>query len=197
MTDEARLIARAARGDRDAFEELVRSRQERVFWTAFQVVGDEDDARDVAQQVFIRLWQVLPRYRPRRRFDSWLYRITVNLAIDAYRRRQARPESPGAGEPVLPVPAGEPGESLRQDEIQRIFLRLARRLSGQQRAVFVLREMNDLDNREIARVMELSESTVRNHLHQARKILRRGLAALYPEYLPAREVGREPGEEGR
>jgi RNA polymerase sigma-70 factor (ECF subfamily) len=199
MTEEARLIARAARGDRDAFESLVRGRQERVFWTAFQVVGDEDDARDVAQQVFIRLWRVLPRYRPRWRFDSWLYRITVNLAIDAYRRRQARPEVPGPEEPAADGtgPAGGPGEAVRRAEIQRIFLRLARRLSGQQRAVFVLKEMNGLDTREIARVMELSESTVRNHLHQARKVLRRGLEALYPEYLPAGTPGRSRSGEER
>ena len=188
MTEEARLIARAARGDRDAFESLVLSRQEKVFWTAFQVVGDEDDARDVAQQVFIRLWKVLPRYRPRWRFDSWLHRITINLAIDAYRRRQSRAEVPRPEEPGA-EPAGASagtGESVRQAEIQRIFLRLAQRLSGQQRAVFVLKEMNGLDTREIAKVMELSESTVRNHLHQARKVLRRGLEALYPEYLPGR-----------
>ena len=191
MTEEAGLIARAARGDREAFESLVRSRQERVFWTAFQVVGDEEDARDVAQQVFIRLWKVLPRYRPRWRFDSWLYRITVNLAIDSYRRRQSRPEVPQP-EGLEAEPTAEPGaagETLPQAEIQRIFLRLARRLSGQQRAVFVLKEMNGLDTREIAKVMELSESTVRNHLHQARKVLRRGLEALYPEYLPGGNAG--------
>ncbi len=76
MIDEARLIAQAARGDRDAFEQLVRSRQQRVYWTAYQVVGNEDDARDIAQQVFIRLWRVLPRYRGGRRFDAWLHRIT-------------------------------------------------------------------------------------------------------------------------
>ena len=186
MTDEARLIRDAAAGDRDAFERLVRSRQARVFWTAFQVVGNEEDARDVAQEVFIRLWRSLPRYRPEQRFDTWLYRITVNLAIDACRRRRARPELAAAetGEIAAPHGAGGPADALRSDEVQRIFLRLARRLSAQQRAVFVLKEMNGLDNSEIARVMELSPSTVRNHLHQARKSLRRGLAALYPEYQP-------------
>ena len=184
MSQETRLIARAARGDRDAFEELVRSRQQKVFWTAFQVVGDEEDARDVAQQVFIRLWKALPRYKPRWRFDTWLYRITVNLAIDSYRRRQARPEVPDSEDREWADPRGdvEPEDSIHRQEVQKIFLRLARRLSGQQRAVFVLKEMNGLKNDEIAQVMGLSTSTVRNHLHQARKILRRGVQALYPEY---------------
>ncbi len=73
--------------------------------------------------------------------------------------------------------------------MQRIFLRLARRLSPQQRAVFVLREMSGLDTGEVATVLRLAPSTVRNHLHQARRILRRGLAALYPEYLPRHGEG--------
>jgi RNA polymerase sigma-70 factor (ECF subfamily) len=186
MTDEARLIAAAGRGDRDAFEKLVGGRQERVFWTAYQVVGHFEDARDVAQHVFIRLWQVLPRYRSGLSFDSWLHRITINLAIDACRRRRARPEmvgSEGAETVVAPV-TGSPFQDLHQKEVQRIFQRLARRLTPRQRAVFVLKEMNGLETSEIAEIMKLTPSTVRNHLHQARKELRRGLARHYPEYMP-------------
>jgi len=186
MSEEARLIAAASQGDAAAFEQLVRSRQEKVFWTAYQVVGHMEDARDVAQHVFLRLWQVLPRYRPSSSFDSWLHRITINLAIDACRRRQARPEltSFEGMEPVPAPPEGTPGAELRRLEIQRIFRTLARRLSPQQRAVFVLKEMNGLDTADIASIMELTTSTVRNHLHQARKHLRRGLAENFPEYLP-------------
>lgn len=193
MSKEARLIASASRGDADAFEKLVRSRQEKVFWTAYQVVGHIEDARDVAQHVFLRLWQVLPRYRPSSSFDAWLHRITINLAIDACRRRQARPELPASHrlEPVAAPPAGTPGSELRRREIQQIFRTLARRLSPQQRAVFVLKEMNGLETAEIAKIMELTASTVRNHLHQARKHLRQGLAEEFPEYLPAGSGGSE------
>jgi RNA polymerase sigma-70 factor (ECF subfamily) len=197
MTDEARLIAAAARGDRDAFERLVQSRQQRVFWTAYQVVGNEDDARDIAQQVFIRLWRALPGYHPRWPFDGWLHRITINLAIDAYRRRQARPETPAgtdSGQPPPAVAVGDPAGAMGQREVQRIFLHLARRLSAQQRAVFVLKEMHGLASDEIGALLAISPSTVRNHLHQARKILRRGLVAHYPEYVPARHRG--PGDPG-
>ncbi len=190
MTDEAWLIAAAGRGDRQAFEKLVCGRQERVFWTAYQVVGHFEDARDVAQHVFIRLWQVLPRYRPGTSFDTWLHRITINLAIDACRRRRARPELVGS-EGVEPMAAASasPFQDLRQREVQRIFLRLARRLSPRQRAVFVLKEMNGLETNEIAEIMKLTPSTVRNHLHQARKELRRGLASDFPEYLPRGAAG--------
>jgi RNA polymerase sigma-70 factor, ECF subfamily len=193
VQDEARLITLAARGDRVAFEELVRGRQERVFWTAFQIVGDEEEARDVSQQVFIRLWTSLAGFRPDGSFESWLHRVTVNLAIDAWRRRRARRTASGlddAGKPEPVDPAPGPADRLESADVQRIFLRLAGRLSPQQRAVFVLREMNGLDSEEIARVLGLSASTVRNHLHQARRLLRRGLAALYPEYSP-RDKGTE------
>lgn len=191
MSDEARLIREATAGDREAFEALVRRRQSRVFWTALQVVGNEEDARDVTQEVFIRLWRVLPRYRAGRSFTTWLYRITVNLAIDAHRRRQARPDQQAADvvEADEPVRGDGPAEALDRREVQRIFLRLARRLSAQQRAVFVLKEMNGMESSDIAQVLGISPSTVRNHLHQARKSLRQGLAALYPEY---DLVGRRP-----
>ena len=106
------------------------------------------------------------------------------LEAEFDRRRQARPESPAPdGLEQTPGAADQgPAAALERRDVQDVFLRLAGRLSPQQRAVFVLREMNDLNTGEIARIMEISASTVRNHLHQARKILRRGLAALYPEY---------------
>ena len=194
MSEEARLIAAASQGDAGAFEQLVRSRQEKVFWTAYQVVGHMEDARDVAQHVFLRLWQVLPHYRPASSFDAWLHRITINLAIDACRRRQARPELTSYERlELVPAPRSEtPGVDLRRREIQQIFRTLARRLSPQQRAVFVLKEMNGLATAEIAQIMEVTASTVRNHLHQARKQLRRGLTEEFPEYLPGGRKGSDP-----
>src|SRR5262245_54094117 len=79
------LIRAAADGDRRAFEDLVLRKRERVVRTAFQIVGDIEDARDVAQAVFLRLWRTLQRFDLERRFDTWLYRITVNAAIDFLR----------------------------------------------------------------------------------------------------------------
>ncbi|MFQ5768523.1 MAG: RNA polymerase sigma factor [Acidobacteriota bacterium] len=199
MKEEERLLREACRGDRTAFEALVKRYQGRVFWTAFQVIGHHEDARDVAQQVFIQVWRSLHRYKPGRPLAAWLHRITVNSAIDTLRRRSARPEDVGRGLPEdsrgLPAAAGGTA-GLEEAEIQRIFLHLSRRLTGRQRAVFVLKEMNGLCTHEIAKVMGLQASTVRNHLHQARRILRRGLAALYPEYMP-RGGKRRPGGEGQ
>src|SRR5213593_3889113 len=85
--EDRKLVLQAASGDEEAFAALVRRKREKVFWIAFRIVGDEDEAREIAQLTFIRLWKVLPKYRPDQSFDTWLYRITVNLAIDRYRSR--------------------------------------------------------------------------------------------------------------
>ena len=202
MRDEEDLIRAAARGDPLAFEELVLSKRERVVRTAFQVTGDLEDARDVAQGVFLRVWKVLRRFNPQRRFDTWLYRITVNAAIDFIRERGPR----GALQP-LPEEHSAPG--MRVDpqservldlaDLQRAFLRLAAGLAPKQRAAFVLREIEGLETAEVARILSVSRSTVRNHLLQARRALRAGIERDYPGLLPvsgARTRGGGPDGEG-
>ncbi len=188
MRDEAELIREAARGDAGAFEELVLLKRERVVRTAYQITGDLEDARDVAQWVFVRLWKVLRRFDPGRRFDTWLYRITVNAAIDLLREKGPR----GALQPLPEdasalaadrAPSAERAVDLK--ELQRAFLRLASRLAPKQRAAFVLREIEGLSTEEVARALDVRESTVRNHLLQARRLLRDGLEREYPALIPA------------
>ncbi len=191
MRDETELIRAAAAGKRDAFDELVRLKRERVVRTAYQVTGDLDDALDVAQGVFVKLWQGIGRFDPRRRFDTWLYRITVNAAIDHLRTRGPRavaplPDTPG--ELQAAPPRAEAALDLVR--LQQAFDRLSQALPPKQRAAFVLREIEGLETAEVARVMGVTESTVRNHLHQARRVLREGLARDYPELVP-------PGARGR
>jgi RNA polymerase sigma-70 factor (ECF subfamily) len=188
MRDEQELIRAASAGDRAAFDELVRLKRERVVRTAYQVTGDLDDALDVAQGVFVKLWQGLDRYDPRRRFDTWLYRVTINAAIDHLRSRGPRGMlQPLPDESVQPL-AEEPGPDIeaRLDlgRLRQAFARLAGQLAPKQRAAFVLREIEGLDTAEVARVMGVAESTIRNHLFQARKALRAGLERDYPELVP-------------
>jgi RNA polymerase sigma-70 factor (ECF subfamily) len=185
--DDLELIRAAAAGDRRAFDELIRLKRERVVRAAYQITGDLEDALDVAQSVFLKLWRGLERFDPRRRFDTWVYRITVNAAIDMLRSRGPR----GAMQP-LPEDPAELGQAagLDQEErldrrrLQQAFLRLAARLAPRQRAVFVLREIEGLATSEIAEVLGVTESTVRNHLLHARRALRAGLERDYPGLVP-------------
>ena len=188
MRDEAELIRAATAGDRRAFETLVVLKRERVVRTAYQVTGDLEDARDVAQWVFLRLWKVLPRFDPARRFDTWLYRITVNAAIDHLRSRgpqgalQPLPDDPSLLEDA--ATSGQTERAFDLGELQKVFLKLAAQLAPRQRAAFVLREIEGLETAEVAKILGVRESTVRNHLHQARRILQAGLRRDYPGLVP-------------
>jgi RNA polymerase sigma-70 factor (ECF subfamily) len=193
--DDQDLIRRAADGDRSAFALLVERKRERVLRIAWSVLGDRELAKDVAQEVFLRLYLVLRRFRSGRPFDAWLYRITLNLSIDARRRerphREAMPlegTEPGAGAGAgqgVPGGAGQgspAGASLRLREVRRIFVELSARLGRKQRAAFILREIEGLSTAEVAEIMKTTESTVRNHILQARRILQEELRRRYPEY---------------
>ena len=188
MRDEGELIRAAVGGDVDAVNELVRRKRELVVRVAYQVTGNWEDAVDVSQGVFVRLWKGLHRYDPRRRFDTWLYRITMNAAIDHVRSR-GRHLQPLPDEPTeLPATAtsAEPtaDSALNLAELRQAFATLSARLPPKQRMAFVLREIEGLETAEVARIMDVAESTVRNHLLQARRVLREGLEREYPGLVP-------------
>jgi RNA polymerase sigma-70 factor (ECF subfamily) len=196
MRDEGELIRAAADGDVEAVNELVRRKREQVVRIAYQITGDWEDAVDVSQGVFVRLWKGLGRYDPARRFDTWLYRITVNAAIDLVRRRGPR----GSHQP-LPEGASEPEAVSRTEsaldlaELRRAFVALSAQLAPKQRIAFVLREIEGLETAEVARIMKVTESTVRNHILQARRSLRAGLEREYPGLVPVARRARGRGED--
>jgi RNA polymerase sigma-70 factor (ECF subfamily) len=185
--DELQLIRAAASGERRAFGELVLVKREQVVRAAFQITGDMDDAMDVAQGVFLKLWQGMESFNPNRRFDTWLYRITVNAAIDMLRSRGPRgfiQPMPDEHPDVESVDPSHAEEAVDLKRLQQAFSRLAARLAPKQRAAFVLRQIEGLPTAEVARVMDVAESTVRNHLLQARRILKAGLERDYPGLVP-------------
>ena len=155
MADEAELIRRSAAGELDAFEELVLLKRDRVFRTAYQVVRNAEDARDVAQLVFVR------------------------LAVD-YRRHQGR----GVEVPLEQAEqtAGNPADSAGSRELRRVYETVAGELTDRQRMIFTLREVDGLQTEEIARSLGVTTSTVRNTLFQARAVLRDALRRRFPEY---------------
>jgi RNA polymerase sigma-70 factor, ECF subfamily len=197
--DDNELIRRSAEGDLDAFEALVERQRDRVFWIAYHVVGDTELARDVAQEVFLRLYRVMRRFRKGGRFAPWLYRITLNLSIDALRRERPHRSAASIDELLEPVAGANPlatgapsapgaasdssaAESVRRREVRRIFAELSSRLAPKQRFAFILREIEGLSTAEVAAILKTRESTVRNHVLQARRILQDELRRRYPEY---------------
>lgn len=184
-------IELSLQGDQEAFGRLVRAKQALVFRAAWNRLGDPEQARSVAQAVFVRLWSNLDRFDRSRRFDTWLYRLAVNAAIDHHRRAAARPGQTGFDElfdaTASRVEGGET-EAEREfetGEVGRILHELTALLTEKQRQAFLLREVEGLPTAEVAAVLETSESTVRNHVFQARKLLRQELLQRYPEYARA------------
>lgn len=170
---DAWLVSHAARGDVASLEALVRRHQAQTFRVAYRLLGDRQHAEDVAQDVWLQVWLSVGTFTGSSMFSTWLYRITVNKALNAARRRQRSREEPvddGAldGEhPVAAAPSGEDVALLRsRDAAVRDAVRA---LPDELRAVFVLRHFEDLSYDRIAAVLDLREPTVRSRLVRARR----------------------------
>ena len=178
------LVAAAAAGDMLSFEALVLRKTPAVLSIARRVVGNAEDARDVAQMVFLRVWEQLGRYDETFAFNTWLYRIATNLSIDFLRSSRSRERAHGATLHLVrsreESTAAETTRAAEDESLGRLFETVSAHLTGKQKAAFVLREMEDWDTRDIARILKCGESTVRNHLFNARRILRRELGKLHP-----------------
>ena len=188
-----RELAVAARGgDTVAFETLVTRKTPAVVSVARRIVGDGEDARDVAQLVFLRVWEQLDRFDEQYSFNTWLYRIATNLSIDFLRSSRSRDRAHGATLHLVrlreELTGSQTTEALEASELARLFQTLSARLTGKQKAVFVLKEMEDCETREIAKMLNCGESTVRNHLFNARRILRRELARVCPGLVDGRRA---------
>lgn len=191
-----RELALAARtGDMVSFEALVSRKTAAVVSVARRIVSDSEDARDVAQLVFLRVWEQLDRYDEKYSFNTWIYRIATNLAIDFLRSSRSRQRAHGAILHVVrrreEASGGETSRAAEDADVARIFRQASERLSGKQKAAFVLREMEDKDTSEIAEILGCGESTVRNHLFNARRILRREIEKICPGLLRSTSAARK------
>ncbi len=183
--EELRTIGLARSGDRDAFGSLVRRYSRRVNAIAYQIVGNSEDAKDIAQDVFVRIHGALSKFDPGRGFSSWLYRVTVNLAIDRKRkdgRRSFAPIDGGGGGYEVEDRSALPDAHTEHGEFKGAVGRLTACLTDKQRRVFVLRDLQGFSVGEISEILGCRTSTVRVHLARARNRMREALADLYPEY---------------
>jgi RNA polymerase sigma-70 factor (ECF subfamily) len=177
--DDDVTVERAKRGDREAFAALVRKYQRRVYSTAFHITGNHGDADDVAQDAFIRAFRGLPRFDGQSAFFTWLYRIVVNVALNAVRSRKRNASEPleagGPGE-HRPTPGVDPARSAEARAEARRVLEALTQLTPSLRVTLVLAAVEEMPYREIAAVMECPEGTVAWRVNQARKLLRQKLA---------------------
>ncbi|MGH9277150.1 MAG: RNA polymerase sigma factor [Acidimicrobiales bacterium] len=175
--EEAALVAAAQGGDKAAFEALVRATHADIYTLAYRLTGDEEDARDVVQDAYLRAFRSIKRFRGDARFSTWMYRITANCAsTHLTRRAKGRHEELSDDEPVSdPRPEVDP-ESMAEagalrDRVTDALAELPPRL----RAVVVLRDVYDLPHGAIADELGISEAAAKVRLHRARRKLRERL----------------------
>jgi RNA polymerase sigma-70 factor (ECF subfamily) len=186
ISDEV-LCQRVAERDEAAFDQLVERYQGRAYRLAWSILRDAEEARDVSQEAFIRLFQSAGSFGGRSRFSTWFYRLLVNLCLDQRRKtrwwRQIFAGSDGAGRPGeesgespldrQPAPSIDPLDGLNKErDADRLWTAVGT-LSPQQRAVVILQAQEELSTKEIATILKCSEATVRVHLHRALMTLRR------------------------
>ena len=160
---EAILVARALKGDQEAIEGLVRTAAPAALAAARRVTGDASLAEDACQEAFLRAFRALGRFRPEASFRAWLRTIAVRCAIDVMRRR--RPDAP-----LPPDPAGAP-EDTRHEDADLLRAALAA-LSPLEREILLARELEGVDDKEIARRLDMTVTAVRVRIHRARRRVR-------------------------
>ena len=179
-SDEA-LCERVARRDEAAFELLVSRYQERAYRLAWSILRNSEDARDVSQEAFIRLFEAAGSFGGRSKFSTWFYRILVNLCLDHKRKNRwwklwARDDGDERSEPLLerqPAPVTDPVDKLSAERTRKDLGAAVDRLAPRQRAAVLLRVQEDMATYDIARVLKCSEATVRVHLHRALATLKK------------------------
>lgn len=191
--DERALVAEAQAGNRSAFERLVQRYDRDVLRLALNLMKRPEDARDVYQEAFLKVYRNLHRFRFECSFYTWLYRIVTNVCLDHLRRRQARPEdqapevNPGRHEDGLTDfferqrehrPALDPERRLFGKEIQARVALAMERLSPRERIVFEMKHYQGLKLRAIGDALGTTEETVKNSLFRATRKLRSELGGL-------------------
>lgn len=175
------IIQQAKGGDTRAFRMLVVAHQAFAFRVAFRMVPDEQDAEDIVQEVFIKLWKNLKKYRPENRFTTWLYRMVVNQCLDFMKSRRVQQRGRNENlEAIMNHPTAiSPDEELQNSELMKIVYQAAESLSPQQREVFVLRDLEALAVDEVCEILSMSSGTVKSNLYYARKTLSERLKSVY------------------
>lgn len=166
LTDEQTLVAACREGDSDAQRELYERHCQQVYRLMFRMVGAED-ADDLTQQVFVRVLQTIGQFRGQSALSTWLYRLATNEALQFHRRNARR-----ATQALSVEPADDgPSDHRRLDDREMLEHALAN-LDPDLRAIFLLREVEQLSYYELAMVLDIAEGTVASRLNRARRLLR-------------------------
>lgn len=185
--EEAKLIKESQQGNMNSFEQLILRYQDQAYRTAYGMLGNSEDAKDATQEAFIKIYKSLKNFKLQSNFSTWMYRIVHNTCLDMIRKRKRRQEIPmetkrKSNDEGYEIPledtADGPEELLDyqfvKGEVKRGILELPNEYQG----VIILRDIEGLSYERIAKVLEISEGTVKSRLNRGRKQLRQRLTNL-------------------
>ncbi|MCK4495146.1 MAG: RNA polymerase sigma factor [Candidatus Aminicenantes bacterium] len=183
--NEQNIIDRICRGDTAAFQRLVERYKKKIYFLAYDILGDHHEAEDISQEVFIKVFRSLRNFRRDAKMSSWIYQITANTCIDALRKKKSKPQvnleyfnhvslqdNLAGGGTRVQNPELSAEASIMQHKIQNAL----HKVTPKERTVFVMRHYNDLKIKEIAETLQVSSGTVKSLLFRALKKLRKELS---------------------
>lgn len=186
---DGQLIAKAKAGDVDAFGALVERHESKVYGLCLKMLGNHEDAEDCLQEVFIKAFEALPRFREESRFSTWIYRIATNACLMRLRKRKIetvsldQPVELGDGSVSRDVEdwSSDPAADVMSDELGSVLTQHINELEPDNRIVFVLRDIHGMSTDETASVLGLSVPAVKSRLHRARLFLRQRLSDYFTQ----------------
>lgn len=178
IEQERELVLRCQSGDADAMGTLIIRYQHWVYNIAYGILGHHQDAQDVAQDVFLSVWENIEKFEFRSQFSTWLYRIVKNKCfnhIDQYQRRKTDPTEIDDSQPWVPLDTATPEDAALRSEEKDIVHSALTRLKDSYREILVLRELRELPYEEISEILGCTLGRVKSRLHEARKALKKEL----------------------
>jgi RNA polymerase sigma-70 factor (ECF subfamily) len=184
--DDAALVNAAQAGAVEAFEELVHRYRDKIYARAFSILRNEDNALEVSQEAWIRIWQRLAQFHGDSSFATWATRVTINIALDFLRKQKRVPqesieeiaENTGDADWRLPPIPADPTAGLEREELRRKIDEALGQLSVEHRTALILCEFEEMEYKEIAKQMQCSIGTVMSRLFYARRKLAAALAGV-------------------
>ncbi len=177
LVSDEQLVKAAQQGKLEAFEELVARHRDKIYARAFSMLRNEEEAVDLSQEAWVKAWQRLNQFQGDSSFVTWMTRIVINLCLDQLRKQKRQrsesieqmDEEQGGVERQMPAINPNPTERLEREELRQQIDRALAQLSEEHRAVLVLHEFEELEYKEIAKIVGCSIGTVMSRLFYARR----------------------------
>jgi len=182
MSEEARLIKRAIAGSLEAFEQLIQQYEKRIYNYCFRMTNNQEDAEDLTQEIFIKVYKSLHSFKGNSQFSTWIYRIAYNTCVDKYRKQKIKMislTSNDEDEKDIDLPSNEPlpEDQIVNKEQYQLLCECISMLKPEYKTAIILRDIQNYTYEEIASILNIPLGTVKSHISRGRAALRDALAA--------------------